>query len=165
MSTGQTSASLVATAVSWATASSTSTAMKMASALMPLRSPPRGIQGGWVRFLRTGIGLGPLHPRQLGLHDLRDLRDLLCDGDPRLGQARDLLARRVLLALDDRAGVAEAHARHLVHEPPGHEGDDRQARVVLGPPAGELGLHAPARLGVDDDALGLLVGLEERHEL
>src|SRR4051794_11134582 len=135
MSTGQTSASLVATAVSWATASSTSTPMKVASALTPLRSPPRGIQ---PRALRTGIGLRPLYPRQLGLHDLRDLADLPRDGDPRLGQARDLLARRVLLALDDRAGVAEAHARHLVHEPPGHEGDDRQARVVLGHPAGEL---------------------------
>src|SRR5512133_4119894 len=98
MSTGQTSASFAATAVSRAMASSTSTPMKMACALMPLRSPPRGIQ---PRALRTGIGLGPLYPRQLGLHDLRDLRDLLRDGDPRLGQARDLLARRVLLAFDD----------------------------------------------------------------
>src|SRR6266540_2614625 len=104
MSTGQTSASLVATAVSWATASSTSTPMKMASALTP-GSPPRGVQ---PRALRMGSGLRPLcSVLQLGLHDLGDLRDLLGDGDPGLGQARDLLARRVLPALDDRAGVAE----------------------------------------------------------
>ena len=60
----------------------------------------------------------------------------------------------VLLALDDRAGVAEAHAGHLVHEASGHERDDRQARVVLGHPARELGLHAPSGLGVDDDRPG-----------
>ena len=30
---------------------------------------------------------------------------------------------------------------------------------------GELGLHAAAGLGVDDDRLGLLVGLEQRHQL
>ena len=32
-------------------------------------------------------------------------------------------------------------------------------------PLGQLGLHAAAGLGVDDDALGLLVGLEQRHQL
>src|SRR5947208_12422230 len=106
MSTGQTSASLAASCPSPATASSTSMPMKIAS-------------------LRIGGG------SQLAPHDLRDLRDLLGNGDPGLRQARDLLGGSVLLALHDRAGVAEAHARHLVHEAPGHERDDRQARVVL----------------------------------
>ena len=74
--------------------------------------------------------------------------------------------RRVLLALDDRAGVAEGHARHLVHEPAGHEGDDREARVVArATHFAELRLHAAAGLGVDHDRLGLLVGLEQRHQL
>src|SRR5207244_2242467 len=100
--TGQTSSSLAASSSSPATASSTSMPMKMAS-------------------LRIGGG------SQLRPHDVRDLRDLLGDGDAGLGEAGDLLGRRVLLALDDRAGVAEAHARHLVHEPAGHERDDRQA--------------------------------------
>src|SRR5436189_3878210 len=140
MSTGQTSSSFAASCASPATASSTSMPMKMAS-------------------LR--IGGGP----QLALHDLRDLRDLLGDRDAGLGEAGDLLGGRVLLALHDRAGVAEAHARHLVHEAAGHERDDRQARVVLLDPLGQLGLHAAAGLGVDDDALGLLVGLEQRHQL
>ena len=58
------------------------------------------------------------------------------------------------------------HARHLVHEAAGHERDDRQARVVLASTQSrQLGLHAAARLGVDDDRLGLLVGLEQRHQL
>src|SRR3954470_18886417 len=133
MSTGQTSASLAASCASPATASSTSMPMKMAS-------------------LRIGGG------SQLALHDLRDLGDLLRDRDPGLREARYLLGGRVLLALDDRAGVAEAHPRHLVHEPAGHERHDRQLGVVLLDPLGQLGLHAAAGLGVDDDAFGLLVG-------
>src|SRR5439155_12754718 len=96
MSTGQTSSSFAASCGSPATASSTSMPMKMAS-------------------LRIG-GRSELAP-----HDLRDLRDLLGDGDACLGEAGDLLGRRVLFALDDRAGVAEAHPRHLVHEPAGHD--------------------------------------------
>src|SRR5215207_9671873 len=108
MSTGQTSSSLAASAASPATASSTSMPMKIAS----------------LRIGRAPLG-------ELRLHDLGDLRDLLCDGDAGLREAGDLLSRRVLLALDDRAGVAEAHARHLVHEAPGHERDDRQIAVVL----------------------------------
>src|SRR4051794_35477872 len=57
-----------------------------------------------------------LHVRwQQGLHDVGYLRDLLGDRDPRVGEPGDLLGRGVLLALDDRAGVAEAHPRHLVH--------------------------------------------------
>src|ERR671936_3192250 len=105
MSTGQTSVSLAASCASPVTASSTSMPMKMAS-------------------LRIGGG------SQLRPHDLRDLRDLLGHRDAGFGEAGDLLGGRVLLALDDRAGMAETHARHLVHEPPGHERDDRQARVV-----------------------------------
>ena len=73
-----------------AAASSTSTAMKMPSFLMP------------------GAPLGDLGPDDLG-----DVLDPLGDGDAGLRQARDLLGGRVLLAFDDRAGVAEAHARHL----------------------------------------------------
>src|SRR5512132_1543915 len=107
MSTGQTSASLAATAASWAASSSTSTAMKIASALTRW-SPPRGIQ---PRVLRQGIGLRPLYLGELRLHQARDVLDALGHDDAGGGQARDLLARRVLLALDDRAGVAEAHAR------------------------------------------------------
>src|SRR5438552_14091693 len=117
MSTGQTSASLAASSASPVTASSTSMPMKIAS-------------------LR--IGGAPL--RELGPHDLRDLRDLLRDGDARLCQARDLLRGGVLLALDDRAGVPEAHAGHLVHEAPGHERDDRKLGVVLLYSLGQLGL-------------------------
>src|SRR4051812_32970353 len=101
MSTGQTSSSFAARAASPVTESSTSMPMKMAS-------------------LR--IGGAPLG--QLRLHDVRDLGDLLGHGDPRLREALDLLGGRVLLALHDRAGVAEAHPGHLVHEPAGHEGDD-----------------------------------------
>src|SRR4051794_27374603 len=117
MSTGQTSASLAASCASPATVSSTSIPMKMAS-------------------LRIGGG------SQLRLHDLRDLRDLLGDRDPCLGQSLDLLGSGVLLALDNRPGVAEAHAGHLVHEAAGHERHDRQSRVVLLDPLGQLGLHA-----------------------
>src|SRR5207344_1893995 len=47
----------------------------------------------------------------------------------------------------------------------GHEGDYRQAAVVVLDPFGELRLHATAGLGVDDDRLGLLVGLEVGHQL
>src|SRR5690349_4499738 len=101
MSTGQTSSSFAASSASPVTASSTSMPMKTASLRIGGRS-------------------------QFRLHDLRDLRDLLGDGDARLRQPLDLLGGGVLLALHDRAGVAEAHARHLVHEPPGHERDDRQ---------------------------------------
>src|SRR5882724_5707351 len=106
--TGQTSSSFAASCASPATASSTSMPMKIAS-------------------LR--IGGAPLG--ELGPHDLRDLGDLLSHGDAGLREAGDLLGGGVLLALDDRAGVAEAHAGHLVHEAPRHERDDRQLRVVL----------------------------------
>src|SRR3954447_24497596 len=99
------------------------------------------------------------------LDEVGDLRDLLGHGDPRVVESLDLLRGRVGLALDDRAGVAEAHARHLVHEAAGHEGHDRQLRVVLADVTSQLGLHAAARLVVDDDRLGLLVLLEERHQL
>ena len=84
---------------------------------------------------------------------------------PAAREPRDLLGRRVGLALDDRAGVAEAHARHLVHEAAGHEGDDRQRELFSLHPLGELRLHPAARLGVDDDRLRLRVGLEQRHQL
>src|SRR5919112_5358093 len=149
MSTGHTSASLAAIAGSVTYWSSTSMPMNVAS-----------VRIGSPVLLRRDFdaALG-----ELALHDLRDLGDLLRDRDAGLGEAGDLLGRGVLLALDDRAGMAEAHARHLVHEPAGHERHDRKARVVLGHPARQLGLHAAARLGVDDDALGLLVGLEQRH--
>src|SRR3954470_17095542 len=52
--------------------------------------------------------------------ELGDLRDLLGDGDAGVLEARDLLGRRAGAALDDRPGVAEAHARHLVHEAARH---------------------------------------------
>src|SRR4051812_9006861 len=112
MSTGQTSASFAASCASPVTASSTSVPMKMAS-------------------LRIGGG------SQLALHDLRDLRDLLPDGDACLCEAGDLLGGGVLLPLDDGAGVAEAHAGHLVNEAPRHERDDRQLGVVVGDPLGQ----------------------------
>src|ERR671933_756584 len=99
MSTGQTSVSLAAIAGSPAASSATSMPMKMPSERM----------GSDLLRGDVDAALG-----ELGLHDLRDLGDLLGDRDPGLRQARDLLARRVLLALDDRAGMAEAHARHLV---------------------------------------------------
>ena len=53
------------------------------------------------------------------LDPVGDLVDPLDDGDAGGLEAGDLLGRRVLVALDDRAGVAEAHALHLlvVHEP------------------------------------------------
>ena len=75
------------------------------------------------------------HP-QLLLHRVGDLVDPLDHGDPGGLEAGDLLRRGVLVALDDRAGVAEAHPLHLlvVHELAGHEGDDRQPRVVLARP-------------------------------
>src|SRR5215211_8891956 len=126
MSTGQTSVSLAASCASPVTASSTSMPMKIASLRIGRRS-------------------------QLRLHDLRDLGDLLRDGYAGLCEAGDLLRGGVLLALDDRSGVAEAHAGHLVHEAARHEGDDRQLRVVLMDPLGQLGLHAAAGLGVDHD--------------
>src|SRR5581483_6735487 len=108
-----------------------------------------------------------VHPRRAQplLHQRRDRLDALGDRDARGLHALDLVGRRVGLALDDRAGVAEAHARHLVHEPPGHEGDDRQPAAVLAHPVGQLRLHAPAGLGVDHDRLRLRIGLEQRHEL
>src|SRR3954451_7750365 len=126
MSTGQTSSSFAASSASPATPSSTSMPMKIAS-------------------LR--IGGAPLG--ELRLHDLRDLGDLLRDGDARLSQPGDLLRGLVLLALDDRAGMAEAHAGHLVHEAARHEGHDRQLGVVLRHVACELRLHPAARLRAD----------------
>src|SRR2546423_9420961 len=110
MSTGHASVSLAASSGSAAACSSIWTAMKMPSSLIRLSRPlSRG------RLLR-----------ELGFDHLGDVLDALGDRDPRLGQAGDLLRGGVLLAFDDRAGVAEGHPRHLVHEAPRHEGDDRQ---------------------------------------
>src|SRR3954447_13422925 len=105
MSTGQTSASLAAMAASAATSGETSTSMNR-------------------------LDMGAL--REFGPDRSRDVLDPLGDLDPGRLQAGDLLARRVLLAFHDRPRVAERHAGHLVHEAAGHEGDDRQPRVVLG---------------------------------
>src|SRR3954452_6295297 len=132
MSTGQTSASVAAIAASPATSGDTSTSMKRLD-MAALPDP--------------------------GPHHSGDVLDPLGDLDAGRGEARDLLARRVLLALDDGAGVPERHAWHLVHEAAGHEGDDGKPGVVLGHPVGQLLLHPAARLGVDHDRLGLLVGL------
>src|SRR3954449_5722659 len=121
MSTGHTSASFRARSASRATASSTSTSMKIALAVAAWLMRPHSC---W------NLRSEPL------LHEVGDLGDLLRDRDAGLLEARDLLGGRVRLALDDRAGVAEAHARHLVHELAGHERHDRQPRVVLGDPAG-----------------------------
>src|SRR3954454_22568022 len=123
MSTGQTSSSFAAISASLATESSTSTSMKTALSSFSANPCP-----------------------QLLLHRLGDLVDPLDDRDPRFLEAGDLLGRGVLGALDDRAGVAEAHPLHLlvVHELAGHEGDDRQLRVVLIAPVDQLGLHAAA---------------------
>src|SRR4051795_11580735 len=138
MSTGQTSVSFAARAWSDATSGETSTSMKRLD-MRTLRDP--------------------------GPHHAWDVLDPLGDLDPGRGQARDLLRRGVLLALDDRAGVAEGHARHLVHEAARHEGHDRQPRLVLDHPLRELRLHPAARLRVNHDGLRLLVGLEVRHQL
>src|SRR5262249_46552879 len=124
MFTGQTSTSFFASAGSAATFGSTSTSMNMPAMSVPSQSL---------------------------LHERGDVLDALGDGDPGRLHALDLVRGRVGLALDDRAGVAEAHARHGVHEAAGHEGDDRQARAVLAHPVGELGLHAATGLGVYDD--------------
>src|SRR3954453_19688444 len=105
MSTGQTSASVAASATSAATSGATSTSMK-----------------------RLDMGpLGDLGPDHLG-----DVLDALGDIDARGAQPGDLLGRGVLPALDDRAGVPEGHARHLVHDPARHERDDRKTRLVHG---------------------------------
>src|SRR4051812_50208886 len=121
MSTGQTSSSFLASSASPATSSETSTSMKTPSCADPDGPGREAEEPSGIDFV---------------LHDVRDLVDPLDDGDAGCLEARDLLRRRVLLALDDRAGVAEAHALHLlvVHELAGHEGDDRQSRVVLLPP-------------------------------
>src|SRR3954452_10332074 len=105
MSTGQTSSSLRASSTSPLTSSATSTSIKVPSA--------------------SAI--------ELLLNDVRDLVDALDDRDAGGLEAGDLLGRRVLLALHDRAGVAEGHSLHLlvVHELARHERDDRQAGVVL----------------------------------
>ena len=142
MSTGQASVELWASSPSAAAESSTSTAMKIPS--LPLRAP-------------LGSGSAPTPPRsEILAPTIGDVLDSLGHLDAGRRQAGDLLAGRVGLAFDDRAGVAEAHPGHLVHEPARHEGDDRQPRGVLGDPLGQLGLHAATRLGVDDDPLGLL---------
>src|SRR4051812_22523122 len=98
MSTGQTSASVAASAVSAAASGVTSTSMKR-------------------------LDMGAI--RDLGPDHLGDVLDALGDIDARGVQPGDLLARGVLLALDDRAGVPEGHAWHLVHDPARHERDDR----------------------------------------
>src|SRR5437588_9991249 len=103
MSTGQTSSSCAASSPSPATASSTSTAMKIPSSCFSANRSP-----------------------QLLLHRVGNLVDPLDHGDPGALEAGNLLRCRVLGALDDRPGVAEAHPLHLllVHELSGHEGDD-----------------------------------------
>src|SRR3972149_3050546 len=65
--------------------------------------------------------------RQRLLHQCGDVRYLLRHADAGLAEAADFLGGGVLLALDDRAGMAEAHAGHRVHETPGHEGGYGQA--------------------------------------
>src|SRR3954467_9259312 len=122
MSTGQTSVSLAAMTASAATPGAISTSMKR----LDMLGDPRADHA-------------------------RDVLDPLGDLDTCRGEAGDLLGRRVLLTLHDRAGVAERHAGHLVHEAPGHEGKDREPRVVVRDPVGELLLHPPARLGVNHD--------------
>src|SRR5437016_10397891 len=138
MLTGQTSTSFLASAASAATARSTWTSMNMPAISMSL---------------------------QAFLHERRDVLDPLRHRDAGGLHALDLVGRGVGLPLDDRAGVAEAHAGHLVHEATRHEGDDRQPRPVLADPVSELRLHAAARLRVDDDRLRLAIRFEERHQL
>ena len=103
MSTGQASSSFFASSESSATCSSSSTSMK--------------------------IPFSVAHRAERLLDAVGDLVDPLDDRNAGGFEPRDLLGRRVLLALDDRAGVAEAHALHLlvVHELAGHERDDRQS--------------------------------------
>src|SRR3954468_20394445 len=108
MSTGQASSSFFAMSASSRTSSATSTSMNV-----------------------PGISLRLHLLADLLFHEVRDLADLLRHGDPGVVQALDLLRGGVGLALDDRAGVAEAHARHLVHEASRHEGDDRELRAGL----------------------------------
>src|SRR5215831_5914301 len=104
MLTGHTSASFFATAGSRAAASSTRTSMKVPAMLLALREAPAD---------------------QLG-----DVLDALRHRDARALHALDLGCRGVLAALDDRAGVAEAHALHLVHEAARHEGDHGQPAAM-----------------------------------
>src|SRR5436190_1002381 len=100
MSTGHASLSRAARSPSAAAPSSTSTAMNVPSLLMRLARPRS-----------RGRPLG-----ELGFDHLGDVLDALGDRDPGAREARDLLRGGVLLAFDDRAGVAEGHAGHLVHE-------------------------------------------------
>src|SRR5436190_21439865 len=102
MSTGHASVRLAASSGSAAAWSSTSTAMKMPSSL--------------IRLSRPLSRRRPL--RELGFDHLGDVLDTLGDSDPRLVQAGDLLRGGVLLAFDDRAGMAEGHPRQLIHEAP-----------------------------------------------
>ena len=139
MSTGHTSSSFAANSASPAIRSSTSTAMN--SAVAHTAAPIRSLTIRGISEISSATTI-PASARRAIFSD-----------------AVSSLPSTIV------PGVAEAHARHLVHEPPGHEGHDRQARVVLGHPTSQLGLHPAARLGVDDDRLGLGVGLEQRHEL
>src|SRR5207245_7504666 len=134
MLTGQTSTSFLVSAASAATARSTWTSMNM-----------------------PGISLA----LQALLHERRDVLDPLRHRDARGLHALDLVGRGVGLPLDDRPGVAEAHARHLVHEAARHEGDDGKPRAVVAHPVGQLGLHAAAWLRVDPDRLRPESGPEE----
>src|SRR4051812_26426493 len=90
MSTGQTSSSFAANSASPAIESSTSTAMNSpCSSFSATDSSP-----------------------QLLLHNVGDLIDPLDHPDPGSLEAGDLLRCSVLGALDDRAGVPEAHPLH-----------------------------------------------------
>ena len=143
MSTGQTSSSFAASAASPAIASSTSTPMNMPSA-----------SGA---ALLSAILLFTI---------VRDLRDLLGhrDARPRRG------------ARSSRSAVSSLPSTIVPAWPKLMPGISSMNRPAMNATIGrresfsvtqlrELGLHAAARLGVDDDRLGLLVGLEQRHQL
>src|SRR3712207_5839923 len=100
MSTGQASSRRRARSASPATPSSTSMPMKVASVLTPPLRRPVSPTRATRRSSRRGSGSQP-RTDQIGY-----LGDLLGDGDAGRLEAGDLLRRRVLPALDDRAGVA-----------------------------------------------------------
>src|SRR3989304_5604498 len=68
------------------------------------------------------------------------------------------------LPLHYRARVAEAQARHLLHETAGDEGDDGQPRRMLAQVAGELRLLAATGLAEDHQRPGLRIGLPKGHQ-
>ena len=143
MSTGQTSVSLAASAGSAATAGVDLDGDEEALC----RQPPAALAH-------------PAARTRSGMSSIRSATVI-----PRLGRRAIFSVAVSSLPSTIVPAWPKRHARHLVHEAAGHEGDDRQLRAVLGHPARQLGLHAAARLGVDDDRPRLLVGLEQRHQL